>query len=190
MRIKRFTAPDMRTALRMVREEQGADAVILSNRPGPQDIDVVAATGDREVLVQQALRNAAAPRGAEPKPAAPSPDAAAAPTAAPADTGPRPAPSVRDTLATRARAVFRLGEARSRGTEDEPTLADLTGSSSPTEPKPAQSRFDAMMSALADPDSADQLIAAANGTRTGMDSVRVTALAPAPRPASLPVTEP
>ena len=30
MRIKRFTAPDMRTALRMVRDEQGPDAVILS----------------------------------------------------------------------------------------------------------------------------------------------------------------
>ena len=35
MKIKRFVAPDMRTVLRMVREEQGADAVILSNRPVP-----------------------------------------------------------------------------------------------------------------------------------------------------------
>ncbi|MEY6431922.1 flagellar biosynthesis protein FlhF [Thioalkalicoccus limnaeus] len=32
MRIKRFVAPDMRQALRMVREDQGADAVVLSSR--------------------------------------------------------------------------------------------------------------------------------------------------------------
>ncbi|NUS37613.1 MAG: flagellar biosynthesis protein FlhF [Lysobacter sp.] len=64
MRIKRFVAPDMRTALRMVREEQGPDAVILSNRPTEGGIEIVAATDYDEALVQQALR-AAAP-GAEP----------------------------------------------------------------------------------------------------------------------------
>ena len=32
MKIKRFFAQDMRTALRLVREEQGPNAVILSNR--------------------------------------------------------------------------------------------------------------------------------------------------------------
>ena len=64
MRIKRFVAPDMRTALRMVREEQGPDAVILSNRPTEGGIEIVAATDYDEALVQQALR-AAAP-GIEP----------------------------------------------------------------------------------------------------------------------------
>lgn len=59
MRIKRFIAPDMRTALRMVREEQGPDAVILSNRPAEGGIEVVAATDYDEALVQQALRSAA-----------------------------------------------------------------------------------------------------------------------------------
>jgi flagellar biosynthesis protein FlhF len=54
----------MRTALRMVREEQGADAVILSNRPCEGGIEIVAATDYDEALVQQALR-AAAP-GLEP----------------------------------------------------------------------------------------------------------------------------
>src|SRR5690606_19251263 len=46
MRIKRFTAPDMRTALRMVRDEQGPDAVILSTRTSADGvgIEVVAAT--------------------------------------------------------------------------------------------------------------------------------------------------
>ena len=59
MRIKRFVAPDMRTALRMVREEQGPDAVILSNRPAEGGIEIVAATDYDESLVQQALRAAA-----------------------------------------------------------------------------------------------------------------------------------
>src|SRR5207342_2354162 len=59
VRIKRFVAPDMRTALRMVREEQGPDAVILSNRPAEGGIDIVAATDYDESLVQQALRAAA-----------------------------------------------------------------------------------------------------------------------------------
>ena len=31
MKIKRFCAPDMREALRLVKEQLGADAVILSN---------------------------------------------------------------------------------------------------------------------------------------------------------------
>ena len=59
MRIKRFIAPDMRTALRMVRNEQGPDAVILSNRVTADGIEVVAATDYDEALVAQALRAAA-----------------------------------------------------------------------------------------------------------------------------------
>ncbi len=59
MRIKRFIAPDMRTALRMVRDEQGPDAVILSNRTTAAGIEVVAATDYDEALVAQALRAAA-----------------------------------------------------------------------------------------------------------------------------------
>ena len=58
MRIKRFTAPDMRTALRMVRDEQGPDAVILSNRPVEDGIEIVSATDYDESLAQQALRAA------------------------------------------------------------------------------------------------------------------------------------
>jgi flagellar biosynthesis protein FlhF len=64
MRIKRFIAPDMRTALKMVREEHGPDAVILSNRAVHGGIEVVAATDYDEALVQQALRNAAEPAAA------------------------------------------------------------------------------------------------------------------------------
>lgn len=58
MRIKRFIAPDIRSALRMVRDEQGAEAVILSNRSTADGVEIVAATDYDEALVQQALRTA------------------------------------------------------------------------------------------------------------------------------------
>ena len=70
MRIKRFTAPDMRTALRMVRDEQGPDAVILSNRPVEDGIEIVAATDYDESLAQQALRAALPSLPATPAPVA------------------------------------------------------------------------------------------------------------------------
>src|SRR5690606_16142079 len=126
MRIKRFTAPDMRTALRMVRDEQGPDAVILSTRASASGvgIEVVAATDYDEALVAQALRAAAPAAGeaaARPQsaqaPAAPARGAAAAAApVAPAAAGTPSAP--RETLIARARAVFRIGEG--------PTLAELT----------------------------------------------------------------
>jgi len=57
MKIKRFVAPDMRTVLRRVREEQGPDAVILSNRSIDGGVEVVAATDYDEQLAQDALRS-------------------------------------------------------------------------------------------------------------------------------------
>jgi flagellar biosynthesis protein FlhF len=56
MKIKRFTAKSMREAIRQVREEQGPDAVILSNRRVPGGVEVVAATDYDAALAQQALR--------------------------------------------------------------------------------------------------------------------------------------
>ena len=58
MRIKRFTAPDMRTALRMVRAEHGPDAVILSNRRTEEGVEIVAASNYDENAVQKALVDA------------------------------------------------------------------------------------------------------------------------------------
>ncbi|PKV11767.1 flagellar biosynthesis protein FlhF [Xanthomonas prunicola] len=58
MKIKRFVAPDMRTAFRMVREEHGPDAVILSNRRTAEGIEIVAASNYDEELVQRALETA------------------------------------------------------------------------------------------------------------------------------------
>lgn len=70
MRIKRFTAPDMRTALRMVRDEQGPDAVILSSRQIAEGgVEVVAATDYDEALVQQTLRTMNVPTSAAEAPA-------------------------------------------------------------------------------------------------------------------------
>ncbi len=56
MRIKRFVAPDMRTALRMVRDDQGPDAVILSSQKLEQGgFEVVAATDYDEALARHTL---------------------------------------------------------------------------------------------------------------------------------------
>lgn len=70
MKIKRFVAGSMREAIRLVREEQGPDAVILSNRRVPEGIEVVAATDYDAALAQQAL-NRHSPQ--EPPPPTPSP---------------------------------------------------------------------------------------------------------------------
>ena len=51
MRIKRYFAEDMRTAMRQVREDQGADAVILSNKRVDGGIEIVAATDYEPELV-------------------------------------------------------------------------------------------------------------------------------------------
>jgi flagellar biosynthesis protein FlhF len=57
MKIKRFQAKNMREAIRMVREEQGPDAVILSNRRTDNGIEVVAAVDYDAALMQQAMRH-------------------------------------------------------------------------------------------------------------------------------------
>lgn len=57
MKIKRFIAPNMREAMRLVREEQGPDAVILSNRRLEHGIEVVAATDYDAALIQRAAVN-------------------------------------------------------------------------------------------------------------------------------------
>ena len=41
MKIRRFVAPDMRQAMRQVRDEQGPDAVILSTRRLDDGIEII-----------------------------------------------------------------------------------------------------------------------------------------------------
>ena len=160
MRIKRFIASDMRTALRMVRDEQGPDAVILSNRPCEEGVEVVSATDYDEALVHQALRAAAPGMASAPQAEAPVPQAAAQPAPVPAPVAAVAPPPVRETLASRARAVFKLGDsspvAEAAG---EPTLAELMTHAAPAavpavpaaatpSPAPVATRFEEMMNAL------------------------------------------
>ncbi|MEI7035955.1 flagellar biosynthesis protein FlhF [Fulvimonas yonginensis] len=77
MKIKRFVAPDMRQAMRQVREEQGPDAVILSTRRLDEGIEIIAAVDYDEALVREAARHGVAP--------------AAAPAALPPELPPRAA---------------------------------------------------------------------------------------------------
>ncbi|MCP1374161.1 flagellar biosynthesis protein FlhF [Dyella lutea] len=63
MKIKRFVAADMRQAMRLVREEQGPDAVILSTRRLPEGIEIIAALDYDEALVREAARHGAPAAG-------------------------------------------------------------------------------------------------------------------------------
>jgi flagellar biosynthesis protein FlhF len=55
VKIKRYLDKDMRQVLRRVREDQGDDAVILSNRRVEGGIEIIAAIDYDEALVRQAL---------------------------------------------------------------------------------------------------------------------------------------
>ena len=63
MKIKRFVAPDMRSAIREVRDEQGPDAVILSNRRVEGGVEIIAAVDYDEALVNHALGSGPAVTG-------------------------------------------------------------------------------------------------------------------------------
>ncbi|MGO4551387.1 flagellar biosynthesis protein FlhF [Lysobacter sp. 2RAF19] len=157
MRIKRFIAPDMRTALRMVRDDQGPDAVILSNRATPEGIEVVSATDYDEALAAQALRAATPAQVATivsmPAQAtiAANVEIVSAPEAAPAPVvlapvAAAPATAPRESLMSRARAIFKLGHDLPEA-DAGPTLAELTA----VEPQQAPAevpRFEAMMAAF------------------------------------------
>jgi len=137
MRIKRFVASDMRTALRMVRDDQGPEAVILSNRPVEGGIEVVAATDYDELLMQQALR-------------------VAAPSLAttPATQAEAQAPSVRTTAPKPAAMPLPLRE---------PALAEAVATPMPAMP----SRADAMIAALSRGDASQARARAATHASAG-----------------------
>jgi len=65
MKVKRFFAPDMRQAIRLVREEQGPDAVILSNRQVDGGIEIIASIDYDESLLES---NSAGPGQPEASP--------------------------------------------------------------------------------------------------------------------------
>ena len=53
MQVKRFVADDMRTAMRLVKEEIGAEAVILSNRVVDGKVEILAARDYDESLIKK-----------------------------------------------------------------------------------------------------------------------------------------
>ncbi len=85
MKIKRFFAPDMRQAIRLVREELGPDAVILSNRRVEGGVEIVSAVDYDEALLGEALAEPAVAGGGEAPPETNKPEPAAAPVRGPAD---------------------------------------------------------------------------------------------------------
>ncbi len=113
MKIKRFLASNMREAIRLVREEQGADAVILSNQRVAGGVEVVAATDYDSALLHQTQRRPA-PAAEEAAPAKPAtegtPRKAAAATAMPAI----PAPEVQQ-LRSEVSSMRRLLEGQLAG---------------------------------------------------------------------------
>jgi len=62
MRIKRTFAPTMRDALQLVKQEQGADAVILGNKKVPGGVEILSAIDFDEAAIASMATNAAAPR--------------------------------------------------------------------------------------------------------------------------------
>ena len=61
MKIKRTFAPTMREALQLVKQEQGADAVILGNNKVPGGVEILSAIDFDEVAVASMAASAAPP---------------------------------------------------------------------------------------------------------------------------------
>ena len=55
MKIKRFVAKDIRLAMRMVKDELGADAVIMSNKSVDEGVEIVAARDFDEQAIHKNL---------------------------------------------------------------------------------------------------------------------------------------
>jgi flagellar biosynthesis protein FlhF len=147
MKIKRYTAASMRSALDQVRVEQGPEAVILSSRRIPEGIEVIAAVDYDETLMQDARvhRAPAAPpvnppsAAASAAPAMPAPKAAAARPIvpkAPAAPPARPAASLSQTPA-RAEAPAAAPRASLQRPAASPVAAPATAAARPAAPAPA-----------------------------------------------------
>ena len=110
MKIKRFVAADMRSAMNLVRKEHGPDAVILSNRRIEEGIEIVAAANYDESAVQRALeasrRDVAPPPASKPRTAA---DAVIAAVTRRRSNTPAPEPVAATTSAVAALARAAVG---------------------------------------------------------------------------------
>ena len=92
MRIVRYTAPDMRQALRVIREQLGDDAVVLSSKRTPEGVEVTAAVDfDAARLESQSTVLAPQPKPAPARKSEWSSNVSAPATPAPAAAAPAPA---------------------------------------------------------------------------------------------------
>ena len=64
MKMKRYFAADARLALRQLREDQGPDAVIISNRKVPGGVEIIAALDYEDALINASLGNPMSADGA------------------------------------------------------------------------------------------------------------------------------
>jgi flagellar biosynthesis protein FlhF len=156
MKIKRFVASDMRTAMNLVRKEHGPDAVILSNRRIEEGVEIVAAAHYDESAVQRALE------ASQPKPAPKQRSAAEAMIAAvtrrkPAEEQANPVAVTTSAVAALARAAVGASE---RTVENAPQL-DVGG------------RFAALLKSSAPAELPEQIFAPFNQNQADAESSSV-----------------
>lgn len=122
MKIKRFVAADMRSAMNLVRREHGAEAVILSNRRVENGVEIVAAAHYDESAVQRALEASQPPVAEKPRSAAEAVIAAITRRRKPEAARPAPALTTSRVAAIARAAVGASG----RDLPDEPLLPEAS----------------------------------------------------------------
>ena len=183
MKIRRFVAEDMRSALQMVREAHGPDAVILSNRRTDEGVEIVAASNYDEGYVRAiAEAQREAPAVATP----PSPAAAAPAGPGTRDAVTELAPSerwLRDLAAPGAPPAAQAGASLAAAAE----TAVRTAAPAPLAPAPVPAAF----AAPAEPARFDldgptfaELLAA--GHRDGTPAHALAPRLPTPPPPPVP----
>lgn len=200
MKIKRFVAADMRSAMNLVRKEHGPDAVILSNRRIEEGIEIVAAANYDESAVQRALeasrRDIAPPPAPKPRNAA---DAVIAAVTRRRSATPAPEPVAATTSAVAALARAAVGATgRTLDSADEivPTrgstgFAATLARASVNEPARAEQAFGPFADAVADAAATPAAIATANRARFQIDPPHAEhqqGPAPAVQPPPLPTS--
>lgn len=199
MKIKRFVAADMRSAMNLVRKEHGPDAVILSNRRIEEGIEIVAAANYDESAVQRALeasrREVAPPPAPKPRTAA---DAVIAAVTRRRSNTPAPEPVAATTSAVAALARAAVGATgRTLDSADEivPTrgstgFAATLARAAVNEPALPEQIFAPYADAIVAPPTA---AAAVNRARfqidPPLDAPATSAPLPPPLPATAPVVE-
>ncbi len=202
MKIKRFVAADMRSAMNLVRKEHGPDAVILSNRRIEEGIEIVAAANYDESAVQRALeasrRDVAPPPAPKPRTAA---DAVIAAVTRRRSNTPAPEPVAATTSAVAALARAAVGATgRTLDSADEivPTrgstgFAATLARAAVNEPALPEQIFAPFAEAIVAPAPAPAASAPANRARFQVDpphEMHHESAAPAVQPPPLPGAAP